>query len=194
MSDDVIFYTIPAEDIVDGMSTADGQDVLEVTETNSDGNVFVDVYTPADDPEEDEDNRCGPDCRIYPAGKLIEMATFENSEVDGSSYDRAVVVELCDECKVWVPEESSAFYGKHQPGCSRFQDLRRVYVITNSPGDGSSVGMMDWTVDPRDFRDLRVKYADLRLDGDGVKEQFVSVPVEFNHEEITDYLEGALDY
>jgi hypothetical protein len=90
MSKDVstIFYRIPAEHIEEGMSTDDGQDVLSVALW--DNLVMVSVYTPSDDPAVDEDNRTGPETRAYPVGELVDMATFPDSPMDGSSHDLAV--------------------------------------------------------------------------------------------------------
>jgi hypothetical protein len=42
-----VFFTLPAVSLEPGMSTADGQDVLDATGTNR--QVIYHVYTPADD-------------------------------------------------------------------------------------------------------------------------------------------------
>ena len=86
-----VFYSLPARDITIGMSTADGQDVIDVSEPDDKGMVFVEVYTPADDPDEDEENRSGPETRYYPADEMIDMATFTNTDIDGSSLEDAVI-------------------------------------------------------------------------------------------------------
>lgn len=83
-----IFYRIPADHIDIGMSTEDGQDVLSVAV--DDDFVMVSVYTPSDDPDDDEGNRSEPETRVYRVGELVGMGTFPNSPVDGSSHDRAV--------------------------------------------------------------------------------------------------------
>lgn len=89
MGNDVptIFYRIPAEHIEEGMSTEDGQDVLSIS-VESDL-VMASVYTPSDDPATDDDNRAGPETRLYRLGELVGMGTFPNSPVDGSSHDHA---------------------------------------------------------------------------------------------------------
>ncbi|WP_128644975.1 hypothetical protein [Rhodococcus sp. BS-15] len=70
------------------MSTEDGQDVVSVF--CNDDVVMATVYTPSDDPDVDEGNRCEPETRIYDRGELVGMATFPNSAVDGASHDFAV--------------------------------------------------------------------------------------------------------
>ncbi|MFD6356612.1 hypothetical protein [Nocardia tengchongensis] len=49
-----ISYMLPAVLLKVGMSTDDGQDILDVS-VQTDGTVFISVYTPrSDDPEQDE--------------------------------------------------------------------------------------------------------------------------------------------
>ena len=83
-----IFYSLPAPLVQPGMSTDDGQDVLEVS-FNGDS-VLVDVYTPRpDDPDSDAYNRCAPDARIYFSGERIALAVFEDTAVDLSQHPQA---------------------------------------------------------------------------------------------------------
>jgi hypothetical protein len=88
-TDDTTFYNLPAHAIEVGMSTADGQDVVEATPTE-DGWVLVEVYTPrSDDPDQDAQNRDEPETRIHRAHEVIGMATFSDTDVDGSSHELA---------------------------------------------------------------------------------------------------------
>ncbi|NKQ57325.1 hypothetical protein HFP15_31110 [Amycolatopsis sp. K13G38] len=90
------FYTLPAADLEEGMSTADGQDIVSVG-TDPDGTVFADVYTPrSDDPELDERNRSETECRMYQPGERVAMGTFVDTEIDGSSAANALPLHATD--------------------------------------------------------------------------------------------------
>ena len=81
MSTKTEFYTAKAQDIVEGVSTADGQDVIDVY--HDDNYVSLTVYTPrSDDPEQDEQNRSEPETRIYDYDEKVDLAVFEDTEVD----------------------------------------------------------------------------------------------------------------
>lgn len=83
-----VFYLLPATDLEEGMSTDDGQDIVDVS--RSDEWVFVDVYTPrSDDPELDAENRHETDCRMYRPNELVGMATFDDTAIDASDADTA---------------------------------------------------------------------------------------------------------
>lgn len=88
-SDKVTYYRLPVEDVEEGMTTADGQEVVAVS--TSSGLVHIEVYTPSDDAYEDADSLAGGETRAKPAGQLMDMATFSGTAVDGSTYPRAVV-------------------------------------------------------------------------------------------------------
>jgi hypothetical protein len=75
------FYKLPAHKLRAGMSTADGQDITDVWYT--DELVGYDTYTPADDPDEDDYNRCMPDARVTGRDELVDLAVFSNTQVDG---------------------------------------------------------------------------------------------------------------
>lgn len=79
------FYTAPAAQLVEGVSTADGQDVLSV---RADGDyVSATVYTPrSDDPGLDARNRSDPETRIYRRDEMVALAEFSDTTVviDGS--------------------------------------------------------------------------------------------------------------
>lgn len=81
-----IFYSLPAELLDVGMSTDDGQDILTV---DTGALVIFDVYTPADDPDEDAGRRCAPESRVARRGERVELAVFSNTLVDASSYPQA---------------------------------------------------------------------------------------------------------
>lgn len=83
-----IFYSLPAELLDAGMSTADGQDILTV-DAGHDGLVIFDVYTPADDPDEDAGRQCAPESRVTRRGERVELAVFSNTSVNASTYPQA---------------------------------------------------------------------------------------------------------
>lgn len=87
----VIFYTLPARELEEGMSTGDGQDILDVA-WQSDGKIVAHVYTPrADDPDLDEENRCSPEARVYEPFERVGLAVFGSTPVDGTSHPAAIV-------------------------------------------------------------------------------------------------------
>jgi hypothetical protein len=87
-----VFYRLPARLLEEGMSTDDGQDILSVT-SDPDGLVFAEVYTPrSDDPELNQQNRCEPETRLYQANDWVDLAVFEDTDVDGSDYADADLV------------------------------------------------------------------------------------------------------
>lgn len=79
-----IFYTLPATDIEAGMSTEDGQDVVDVDV--DDGWVLYHTVTPG---HQDE-----TDARMSPVGRRVHLAVFKDTEVDGSHYPAALIVEV----------------------------------------------------------------------------------------------------
>lgn len=90
----VTFYRLPAREIKEGMSTADGQDFLRVRPPDEQGWVWTWVYTPrSDDPRQDAINRCCDDPRGYPADKLVDLAVYSNTKVDGSTSPSAVILD-----------------------------------------------------------------------------------------------------
>jgi hypothetical protein len=79
-----VFYQLAAQLLEEGMSTADGQDVLSVS-IDDDGTVYASVYTPrSDDLALDEQNRAEPEARVYGPGELVALAVFSDTDVDGS--------------------------------------------------------------------------------------------------------------
>lgn len=82
------FYSLPATKLEEGMSTADGQDFVDVT-VDAEGIVFGEVYTPrSDDPEQDEANREETDTRVYLRGERVDLAVFSDTVVDGRNQAR----------------------------------------------------------------------------------------------------------
>lgn len=93
---ETICYTLPAEQVEEGMSTDDGQDVLYVSRPR-DGLVLVDTYTPRpDDPAADAVNRATSEGRLYREGDRVGLAVFEGTWVDGSDYPDAVIRTKCE--------------------------------------------------------------------------------------------------
>jgi len=91
-----IFYRLPASDLEPGMSTADGQDILDMYEAlGPDGVMWVyyHVYTPADDPTEDAQFRLGPEIRVDRPTDWVDMADFPNTPNPGHLHGRAEVNE-----------------------------------------------------------------------------------------------------
>lgn len=83
-----VFYRLPATDLEKGMSTDDGQDIVDVSRSGE--WIVIDVYTPrSDDPELDEQNRHETECRMYRPDELVGMATFVDTAIDGSDADTA---------------------------------------------------------------------------------------------------------
>ena len=82
------FYKLPAHLLVTGVSTDDGQDVLEVQA--ADGLVTITVYTPwRDDPAEDAYNRAPPESRLYSGDRMVDLAVFPDTAVDLSRHPAA---------------------------------------------------------------------------------------------------------
>lgn len=87
---DPIFYTLPATALEEGMSTDDGQDVVDVA-VQKDGTVFASVYTRrSDDAELDADNREQTETRIYGPGERVGLAVFGDTTTDGSELPDAL--------------------------------------------------------------------------------------------------------
>jgi len=86
-----VFYTLPVEQVVPGMSTSDGQDFLDapVGETAAGGLLWAHVYTPAIDKVIDSDRRAAPEARGYTAGSRVSLAVFGDTKIDGSSWPDA---------------------------------------------------------------------------------------------------------
>jgi hypothetical protein len=83
---------LPARLLEAGMSTQDGQDIVQVTAGGQ--LVFVSVYTPRPDVlDQDERNLCEPETRLCQADDWVGLAVFEDTDVDGSDYAEA---ELAD--------------------------------------------------------------------------------------------------
>ena len=83
-----VFYELPANDLHEGVSTDDGQRVLEV-ESSATG-VLATVYTPrSDDPDINEDNRNAPETRLYGVVEMVSLAVFPDTETDLSHHPQA---------------------------------------------------------------------------------------------------------
>ncbi len=83
-----VFYELPADELREGVSTDDGQDVLRVRIFGT--HVHAAVYTPLpDDPEVDEERRNSPETRIYPCGSLVSLAVFADTATDLSRHPQA---------------------------------------------------------------------------------------------------------
>lgn len=81
-----VFYELPADELQEGVSTDDGQDVLQV-EVSGTG-VLATVYTPrSDNPDIDEDNRNAT--RLYAVAEMVSLAVFPDTETDLSHHPKA---------------------------------------------------------------------------------------------------------
>ncbi|MFI9629275.1 hypothetical protein [Streptomyces sp. NPDC052042] len=77
-----VFYSLPATKLAAGMSTGDGQDILDVSVL--DDSVFATVYTPrSDDPVQDAINRANTETRIYQADQTVGLAVFADTALNG---------------------------------------------------------------------------------------------------------------
>lgn len=86
-----VFYTLPAECLEPGMSTDDGQDILDDIVIEN-GHVYYHVYTPADDPKVDNERQCAPEARIAPVGQRVELAVFVDTNNDATTHEQAVII------------------------------------------------------------------------------------------------------
>ena len=87
---DTVFYSLPAEQALPGMSTADGQHVTDVD--RFDDRVQLYVYTPRpDDPDQDISNRSDPETRVFARDERVDLAVFSTTAVDASEWDDAEV-------------------------------------------------------------------------------------------------------
>jgi len=85
-----LFYALPAQHLQLGVSTADGQDVVEVQHVGN--NVIYTCYTPRpDDPDADAYNRSAPETRIRDRSRSVDLAVFEDTEVDLSKHPEATL-------------------------------------------------------------------------------------------------------
>jgi len=83
-----IFYKLPAHLLVGGVSTDDGQDVMDVAVHGP--AVAVAVYTPRrDNPEADAANRAAPETRVYDRDRLVSLAVYDDTAVDLSRHPAA---------------------------------------------------------------------------------------------------------
>lgn len=83
-----IFYAFPAHELVEGLSTDDGQDIVDVAVHGT--SVTTTVYTPRpDDPDADAYNRATPESRIYGRDDLVSLAVFDDTAVDLSRHPSA---------------------------------------------------------------------------------------------------------
>lgn len=83
-----IFYTLPAHQLVEGLSTDDGQDIVDVLVHGT--SITATVYTPRpDDPDADAYNRATPEGRIYGHDELVDLAVFDDTVVDLSRHPSA---------------------------------------------------------------------------------------------------------
>jgi hypothetical protein len=88
-TDAPVFYTLPAVSLEEGMSTADGQDILDVGQI--DLGVIAHVYTPADDEAENQRRRGAPEARVYKLGDRVEMGDFITTTTPGRGHPDALV-------------------------------------------------------------------------------------------------------
>jgi hypothetical protein len=87
--DAAVFFTLPAVSLEPGMSTADGQDVLDATQT--DRQVIFHVYTPADDQAEDARRQAAPETRACSLHARVGMGDFGNTANPGRRHPDALV-------------------------------------------------------------------------------------------------------
>lgn len=95
-----LFYWVPAECLVEGVSTDDSQDVLSVRRVSAFRGpemVNFEVYTPRrDDPGIDSENRDYSESRCAAVGELVELCVFIDTVVDLSRHPKATQLRLRD--------------------------------------------------------------------------------------------------
>jgi hypothetical protein len=85
-----LFYALPAQYLQLGVSTDDGQDVITVQHDGD--SVIYTCYTPRpDDPDADAYNRSAPETRIRDRSRPVDLAVFEDTEVDMSQHPEAIL-------------------------------------------------------------------------------------------------------
>ncbi len=83
-----VFYELPANELQEGVSTDDGQDVLHVEVCDT--GVLATVYTArSDDPDIDEDNRSATETRLYDIAEMVSLAVFPDTDTDLSHHPKA---------------------------------------------------------------------------------------------------------
>lgn len=83
-----LFYSVPAECVAAGTSTADGHDIRAVNDWGSHVAVSLHVRhstTPALHPA----RRREPETRLFQPGELVELCVFTDTEVDLSDHPLA---------------------------------------------------------------------------------------------------------
>lgn len=85
----VVYYTLPARHLVDGMSTAHGDDIFNVRV--GDDLVLYHAFTPSGDEAEDEERQTSPDACCDPPDTRVDLAVFPDTAVDGSVHPDAVI-------------------------------------------------------------------------------------------------------
>ncbi len=84
-------YELPASDLVEGLSTDDGQDIIGLAELP--GMVLATVYTPRpDNPDADADNMDNPETRVYSRDEMVRLAVFDDNGADLSGHPRARIL------------------------------------------------------------------------------------------------------
>lgn len=88
-----IFYTLPVEQVAQGMSTDDGWDILDIKPSVLDPTFYhAECYESApDDAEQDAANREISGGRTYRSGERVDLAVFSHTETDGSALPDAVI-------------------------------------------------------------------------------------------------------
>ncbi|MBC7303182.1 hypothetical protein [Nocardia salmonicida] len=87
-----IYYSLPASDVAEGMSTNDGKDIVEIT-TNRQGLLVLTVYTPrSDNLQQDEINREHTENRWYEPNERVNLAVYSDTKTNGSTHPNAVII------------------------------------------------------------------------------------------------------
>ncbi|MFZ2242790.1 MAG: hypothetical protein WAV90_25100 [Gordonia amarae] len=77
-----IFYELPADELVEGLSTDDGCDIVSVA-TSSGGMILASVYQPGSIASGQGETRA------YVPGQLVRLGVFDGTEVDRSRHRAA---------------------------------------------------------------------------------------------------------
>jgi hypothetical protein len=129
--DHPVFYLLPAGSMTEGMSTNDGQDILDLGGT---ANLLIGhVYTPADDPDEDLRRRCAPEARGFSSpDQPVSMADFVNTRTPGRGHPDALIeLTLCPQ-KLWPGDQVRLDAATHP---DRAANWRTVSTVTQGATD-----------------------------------------------------------
>lgn len=118
--------------MTEGMSTNDGQDVLDLGGT---ANLLVaHVYTPADDPDEDLRRRSAPEARGFASpDQPVPMADFVNTRTPGRGHPDALIeLTLCPQ-ELWPGDQVHLDAATHTGRAANWRTVETVIEGASDP-------------------------------------------------------------